>query len=61
MQASDGKFYETDVADLQTIFRLIQSIPSKKGEPKPQIPIRIGYRFIKTSGQFSQVLAKTKI
>lgn len=33
MQATDGKFYKTDVADLETIFRLIQSIPSKKAEP----------------------------
>ena len=28
MQASDGKFYKTDVADTEQLFRLIQSIPS---------------------------------
>lgn len=33
MKASDGKFYNTDVADVETIFRLIQSIPSQKAEP----------------------------
>lgn len=33
MQASDGKFYKTDVADSEQIFRLIQSIPSPKAEP----------------------------
>ncbi len=33
MKASDGKFYKTDAADLEAIFRLIQSIPSKKAEP----------------------------
>ena len=33
MQANDGKFYNTDVADLETVFRLIQSIPSPKAEP----------------------------
>jgi len=33
MQASDGKFYKTDVADLETVFRLIQSVPSPKAEP----------------------------
>lgn len=33
MMASDGKFYKTDVADTQTVFRLIQSIPSPKAEP----------------------------
>ena len=31
--SSDGKKYMTDVADLQGIFRIIQSIPSKKAEP----------------------------
>lgn len=32
MQSSDGKFYQTDVADTEQIFRLIQSIPSPKAE-----------------------------
>jgi hypothetical protein len=31
--ASDGKFYKTDVADTEQLFRLIQSIPSPKAEP----------------------------
>jgi hypothetical protein len=33
MQSSDGKFYKTDVADTEQLFRLIQSIPSQKAEP----------------------------
>jgi hypothetical protein len=33
MQSADGKFYKTDVADIEQLFRLIQSIPSKKAEP----------------------------
>ena len=33
MQSSDGKFYRTDVADTEQLFRLIQSIPSQKAEP----------------------------
>jgi hypothetical protein len=33
MQASDGKYYLTDVADTEQLFRLIQSIPSPKAEP----------------------------
>lgn len=32
MQSSDGKFYQTDVADTEQLFRLIQSIPSPKAE-----------------------------
>ncbi len=33
MLSEDGKFYKTDVATIEQIFRLIQSIPSKKAEP----------------------------
>lgn len=33
MKAIDGKMRQTDVADLETILRLVQSIPSKKAEP----------------------------
>lgn len=33
LKAMDGKMRETDVADMQGIFRIIQSIPSPKAEP----------------------------
>lgn len=33
MKAADGKKYNTDVADTEQIFRLIQSVPSPKAEP----------------------------
>ncbi len=33
MKAADGKMRATDVADIQGIFRIIQSIPSPKAEP----------------------------
>ncbi len=33
MQSVDGKFYLTDVADTEQLFRLVQSIPSPKAEP----------------------------
>ncbi len=36
MQSSDGKYYKTDVADTEQLFRLIQSIPSPKAEPFKQ-------------------------
>lgn len=36
MQSSDGKYYKTDVADMEQLFRLIQSIPSPKAEPFKQ-------------------------
>jgi DNA-damage-inducible protein D len=31
--ANDGKYYETDCADTETMFRIIQSIPSPNAEP----------------------------
>lgn len=36
MIAADGKNYKTQAADLEGIFRIIQSIPSKKAEPVKQ-------------------------
>ncbi len=33
MQSSDGKYYLTDVADTEQLFRLVQSVPSPKAEP----------------------------
>jgi hypothetical protein len=33
MPAADGKYYKTDVAGSEQLFRLIQSIPSPKAEP----------------------------
>lgn len=33
LQSSDGKFYKTDVADTEQLFRIIQSVPSPKAEP----------------------------
>ena len=32
MQSADGKYYKTDVASTDQLFRLIQSIPSLKAE-----------------------------
>ena len=31
--ASDSKYYSTDAADVETLLRLIQSVPSPKAEP----------------------------
>ena len=42
LPSSDGKKYKTDVADLEQIFRLIQSVPSKKAEPIKQWLANIG-------------------
>ena len=36
IESSDGKKYKTDCANTQSIFRIIQSIPSRKAEPFKQ-------------------------
>lgn len=36
LKSSDGKEYKTDVANRETVFRIIQSIPSKNAEPFKQ-------------------------
>jgi hypothetical protein len=41
--ASDGKYYETDCANTEIIFRLIQSIPSSRAEPFKIWLARVGY------------------
>lgn len=41
--AADGKKYFTDVADVETILRLIQSVPSKKAEPIKIWLAKVGY------------------
>jgi len=43
IKASDGKKYLTDVADTETLLRLIQSIPSPNAEPFKLWLARVGY------------------
>src|SRR3989338_6095705 len=43
MMASDGKYYLTDVLDVENILRLIQSIPSPKAEPLKLWLAKVGY------------------
>ena len=33
LKSSDGKYYNTDVVDIESMFRIIESIPSKNVEP----------------------------
>lgn len=43
LESSDGKQYETDCADTESIFRIIQSIPSPKAEPFKRWLAKTGY------------------
>ncbi|MFT7615966.1 MAG: DNA-damage-inducible protein D [Candidatus Woesearchaeota archaeon] len=46
MESSDGKKYATDCANTRDMFRIIQSIPSKKAEPFKQWLAKVGYERI---------------
>jgi hypothetical protein len=43
LPASDGKYYLTDCANVSSLFRIIQSIPSKKAEPFKLWLAKVGY------------------
>lgn len=47
LEASDGKKYETDCADTEGMFRIIQSIPSPKAEPFKRWLAKVGYERVK--------------
>jgi hypothetical protein len=46
LPAADGKSYLTDVADPETLLRLIQSVPSPKAEPIKLWLAKVGYERI---------------
>ena len=46
LRADDGKLRETDCADTEGIFRIIQSIPSPKAEPFKKWLAKVGYERI---------------
>ncbi len=47
LEANDGKKYATDCANTETMFRIIQSIPSPKAEPFKMWLARVGYERVK--------------
>jgi hypothetical protein len=47
LEAPDGKLRETDCANTEGIFRIIQSIPSPKAEPFKRWLARVGYERVK--------------
>lgn len=58
MPAADGKLYATDCASTETIFRIIQSIPSPKAEPFKRWLARIGKERIDEIGNPELAMAR---
>ena len=42
LKSPDGKYYNTDVVDIEGMFRIIESIPSKNAEPIKQWLAKLG-------------------
>ncbi|WP_428077805.1 BRO-N domain-containing protein [Candidatus Avelusimicrobium alvi] len=60
MQASDGKFYTTDVATPEQLLRLIQSIPSPKAEPFKLWLAKTGYERIQETADPSKAIDRAR-
>jgi len=60
LKASDGKMRETDVADTETLLRIIQSIPSPKAEPFKQWLAKVGYEWMQEISDPSQGLDRAR-
>lgn len=58
--APDGKMRSTDCADVQSLFRIIQSIPSPKAEPFKQWLAKVGYERVQEIQDPSQGLDRAR-
>ena len=60
MESADDKFYKTDVADVEQLLRIIQSIPSPKAEPFKQWLAKTGYERMKEIADPEQSLDRAR-
>ena len=60
LQAADGKFYKTDVADVEQLVRLVQSVPSPKAEPFKLWLAKTGYERIQETADPSKALDRAR-
>ncbi len=60
IEASDGKKYNTDCADVETILRIVQSVPSPKAEPVKQWLAKVGYERMKEMADPSTAIDRAR-
>lgn len=60
LQAYDGKMRKTDVADIKSIFRIIQSIPSKKAEPIKKWLAKVGQERVQEMADPSKAIDRAR-
>ncbi len=58
--APDGKKRETDCTDVETILRIIQSVPSPKAEPVKQWLAKVGYERMKEMADPSTAIDRAR-
>lgn len=58
--APDGKNRQTDCADVETLLRIIQSVPSKKAEPIKQWLAKVGYERMKEMSDPSTAIDRAR-
>jgi len=60
LRSADGKLYKTDVADVETILRIIQSVRSKKAEPMKRWLAKVGYERMQEMTDPEQALNRSR-
>jgi len=55
LPSADGKSYRTDCANIETLFRIIQSIPSRKAEPFKRWLAKVGFERIRDTAEPSRL------
>jgi DNA-damage-inducible protein D len=60
MPATDGKSYLTDVANAETLLRLVQSVPSPKAEPIKLWLARVGYERMQEMSDPARALERAR-
>jgi DNA-damage-inducible protein D len=60
MEARDGKMRQTDIADTQQLFRIIQSIPSPNAEPFKQWLAKVGHERIREINDPAQSIDRAR-
>lgn len=60
LPASDGKKYATDCANVETLLRIIQSIPSPKAEPIKQWLAKVGHERLQETADPEQSLNRAR-
>jgi len=59
--ANDGKYYKTDGSDVETLLRIIQSVPSPKAEPVKIWLAKVGYERIQEMSDPEKALNRSRL